>query len=223
MVDSFTVPSLTAGSKVFGVHESRAGHLEVEAVVGRGHAVVGCVPVGHQNALESPLAFEHLEIEELVLRGVDAVDQVVGVHHRVHVGLGDGGLKGGQIDFAHGALVDIDVDVVPVVLLIVERVVLDGGDDALRLHALDVGHDHARVQEGIFREVLEVAAGDGRAGDVDAGAEQEIDAAGAGIAAQALAELARKVPDPRWRPARRRRHRRSSVPRCARPPRRRTF
>ena len=71
-----------------------------------------------------------------------------------------------------------------VVLLVVEGVVLDGGDDALGLDALDIGNHHGRVQEGIFREILEVAAAIGRAGDVDAGAEQEVDAAGAGILAQ---------------------------------------
>ena len=158
-----------------------AGHLQIEAVVGRGHAVVGGVPVGHQNALEAPIALEHLQVEELVLRGVDAVDQVVGVHHRIHVALGDGGLKGGQIDLAHRPLVHLDVHVVPVVLLVVQGIVLDGGDDALRLHALDVGNDQRGVQEGILGEVFEVAATDRRAGDVDAGAEQEVDAAGAGI------------------------------------------
>ena len=48
------------------------------------------------------------------------------------------------------------------------------------------------VQERIFGEVLEVAAGDGRAGDVDAGAEQEVDVAGAGILAQASPSLRAK-------------------------------
>jgi hypothetical protein len=82
-----------------------------------------------------------------------------------------------------------ELDVVPVVLLAVERVVLDGGDDALGLDALMNGTTRIGIQKGIFREVLEVAAGDGRAGNVDAGAEQEIDAARAGILAEALADL----------------------------------
>jgi hypothetical protein len=84
-----------------------------------------------------------------------------------------------------------DAHVVPVVLLVVQRVVLDGGDDALGLNALDIRNHDGGVQEGILGEIFEVAAGQRRAGDVDAGAEQEMDAAGAGIAAQALAQLAR--------------------------------
>ena len=181
MVDSLTEPSLTGGEQPLGIHEARAGHLEVEAVVGRADGVVGRVPVRHENALEAPFALEDLQVEELVLRGVDAVDQVVGVHHRVHMALGDGGLKGRQIDFAHGALVHVGAHVVAVVLLAVEGIVLDGGDDALGLDALNVGNHHGRVQKRIFGKILEVAAGHWRAGDVDAGAEQEIDAAGAGI------------------------------------------
>ena len=130
----------------------------------RGDAVVGRVPVGHENALESPLALEHFEVEEVVLRGVDAVDQVVGVHDRVDVGLGDGGFEGGQIDFAHGALVHVGAGVVAIELLIVERVVLDGGDDALGLHALNEGNHQGGVQERIFGKVLEVAAAEAASG-----------------------------------------------------------
>ena len=59
------------------------------------------------------------------------------------------------------------------------------------------GHDERGVQERIFREVLEVAAVDGRAGDVDAGTEKEVDVAGAGVAAEALADFAREIGVPR--------------------------
>ena len=116
----FDASVLDGGQQIFRVHEFWAGHLQVEAVVGRGHAVVGGIPVGHEDAFEAPFALEHLEIEEFVLRGVDAVDQVVGVHDRVDVAFGDGGLEGGQIDFAHGALVDVGAGVVAIVLLVVE-------------------------------------------------------------------------------------------------------
>ena len=124
---------------------------------------------------------------------MDAVDQIVGVHHRVNVGLGDGGFERGQIDLAHGAIVDIDVGVVPVELLIVEREMLDGGGDALRLHAFNVGDHEGGIQKRIFRKVFEVTPAEGRTRDVDAGPEQEVDATGAGIAAQAFADFARKL------------------------------
>ena len=160
----FHLAGLHRGNEVLRVHEFGAGHLEIETVVAGGDAVVGRVPVGHENALESPLALEHLEIEEVVLRGVDAVDQVVGVHDGVDVGLGDGGFEGGQIDFAHGALVHVGAGVVAIELLVVEGVVLDGGNDALGLHAFNERNHQRGVEERILRQVLEVAAVDTASG-----------------------------------------------------------
>ena len=96
----------------------------------------------------------------------------------------------GKINFAHGALVgNVGVDVVAVVLLTIQGIMLYRGDDALRLDAFDPWNDHGCVQKWIFREVLEVAAGEWRTGDVDAGTEQEVDTAGARILAKALAEF----------------------------------
>ena len=189
----FHLAGLHRGNEILRVHEFGAGHLEIEPVVAGGDAVVGRVPVGHENALESPLAFEHLEIEKVVLRGVDAVDQVVGVHDSVDVGLGDGSFEGGQIDFAHGALVHVGAGVVAIELLIVERVVLHGGDYALGLHAFNERDDHRGVEVRILRQVLEVAAVNRRARDVDAGAEQEVDVARAGVAAEGCADFARQI------------------------------
>ncbi len=189
----FYLAILHSGNEILRVHEFGAGHFEVEAVVGGGHAVIGGVPVGHEHALEAPIALENLVIEEVVLGGVNAVDQVVGVHDRINVALDDGGLEGGQIDFAHGALVHVDAGVVAIELLVVEGVVLDGGDDALGLNALNERNDDGRVEVRVFGKVFKVAAADGRAGNVDAGAEEEIDVAGAGIFAEAFAEVARKI------------------------------
>ncbi len=92
--------------------------------------------------------------------------------------------KAGQIDFAHGALVHVRAGIVAIELLIVERVVLDGGDDALGLHAFNERNHHCGVQVRILGQVLEVATGDRRARDVDAGTEEEVDVAGAGVAAE---------------------------------------
>ena len=97
------------------------------------------VPVGHENALETPLPLQYFEVEEIVLRGVNTVNEIVGVHYCVDVGLGDGSLESGQIDFAQGALIRIGACVVPIDLLIVECVVADGSDNTQRLQALDVG------------------------------------------------------------------------------------
>ena len=122
------------------IHKLGRRHFEIQPVIGRGHAVVGRIPVRHQHALEFPIALQHFQIQVFVLRGVRAVDQVVGVHHRVHVALLHRGFKRREIHLPHRPLVGCHVHVVPVVLLVVQGVVLHRRAHALRLHALDVRH-----------------------------------------------------------------------------------
>ena len=176
--------ALERGEEVFCVHEGGVGHLEVEAAVGCGDAVVGGDPVGHEEAVEAPLLFEDVDVEDFVLGGVLAVDEVVAVHDGADVALLDGGFEGGKVELVEGALVDDGVDVVAIVLGVVGVEVLDGGADALALDAVDVGDVHVGGEVRVFAEVLEVAAVHGRAVDVDAGAEEEVDAAGARVFAE---------------------------------------
>ena len=70
---------------------------------------------------ESPFALQHLQIQELVLRGVDTVHQIVGVHDRVNMALRDGRLKRRQVELAETALVHFGIRVVTAVLLVVGR------------------------------------------------------------------------------------------------------
>lgn len=56
--------------------------------------------------------------------------------------------------------------------------VLHGRGDAGGLHAFNVAHRHGAGEEGIFTEILEVAAVHGSAIDVYAGAKQEVGATG---------------------------------------------
>jgi hypothetical protein len=62
--------SLDRSQQALAFMKRGARHLQIEPVVGRAHRFVGRVPVRHQDALKSPLALQHLEIEELILRGV---------------------------------------------------------------------------------------------------------------------------------------------------------
>ena len=181
--------NLNGRNKILRIHEFRAGHFEIEAVIDRGNSVVGCVPVGHENALKTPFTLEQFDVEKVILRGVNPVHLVVGIHHRVHVSLGDGGLKGRQIDLAHGALVDVDARVVAIELLIVEGEVLHCSGNALRLHAFNKWDHEGSVQKRIFGKVFKIAPAKRRARDVYAGTEKEVDAAGAGVASQAFADL----------------------------------
>jgi len=79
---------------------------------------------------------------------------------------------------------------------VVAEEVLDGGADAGPLHAGDVADGHGGGEEGVFAEVLEVAAVAGRAVDVDAGAEHEVDTARAGVAADAGADARGEITVP---------------------------
>ncbi len=150
----------------------RAGHLQVEAVVGGGGGALGAVPVGHDDAVEAPLALEDVAEEGAVLAGVDAVDPVVAGHHRPAPDLAHGGLEGRQVDLAQGALVHLGADCVALELGVVAGVVLDRRADALALEAGDVGHRHPRREVGVLGVTLEVAAVERRAVDVD-GRRQE--------------------------------------------------
>ncbi len=187
---------LDRGQQRLAVHQLAEGHLEIEPAVRRAQAVVGGVPVGHHDAREAPVPARDVRLQEAVLRRVDAVHQVVGGHDRAHVRLLDRGLEGGQVDLAQRALVDHRVRVVAVELGVVGREVLDRGADALGLHAADVADRDPRGEERVLAEVLEVAAVHGRAVDVDARSEQEVNALGARVTADlggdALSE--RRVP-----------------------------
>jgi hypothetical protein len=76
------------------------------------------------------------------------------------------------------ALVDLDVDRVPVDLLVVCGVVFDGCYHAFRLHAADVRDAHAGREVRIFAKALEVAAAVRRAHDVDGRRQQNVLALG---------------------------------------------
>ncbi len=171
----------------FLVHEFGIRHLEVESAVGRAHAIVGCIPVRHEQPLKSPLSLENFQIQEWVLRGVDAVDQIVGIHDRGHLALFDDRFKGREVDLPQRALIHIGADVVPVVLLVVRGKVLEGRAHALGLHSRDVRDGQSGIEIRVFGKIFEVAAADRRPRNVDAKREQKVDAAGARVASQPLA------------------------------------
>ena len=144
---------------------------------------VGCAPVGEDPALEFEVFLEDLVEEVVVLAGVVALDEVVGAHDAGGVGDGDGDLEGEEVGFAHGFLVEQNVDDVAPGLLIVEGVVLDVVHDVLGEDAFFEMTGHGSGEHGIFTGVLEVAAVAGFASDVDAAADGHVEALGAEFAA----------------------------------------
>jgi hypothetical protein len=158
-------------------------HLEIQAIEGGLTRVVGAVPVGHDQALKAPLALEHLVEQIVVVAAVLSAELVVGAHHRQHARLLYGRLEGGQVDLAQRALVHLDVDRAALDLLVVRGEVLDARGDLLRLHAADVAHGEPGRQVGVLAQVLESAAAQRRAQDIDAWPQQDVLAALARLAA----------------------------------------
>ena len=165
--------------------------LEVEPVDDGLLGVVAAAPVADDNAVELPLALEYLVERGGVMAVVLVLIEVVGAHDAPGSALLDGSLEGGQIDFVEGAVADHYIHLVAILLVVVEAVVLHAAGNALRLQSLDIGDDHARGEVGVFAHVLEVAAAQRRAEDVDAGAQDDAFVAIECLFAQALAVEAR--------------------------------
>ena len=194
-------------------------HLEVEPGGDRGGPVVHRAPVGDDQAVEAPLLAQHLGQQPVVLGGVDAVDLVVGAHHRPRLGQRDHPLEGRQVDLAQRPLVDVGADPGPVGLLVVGGEVLQRGADALGLHADHERRTQLAGEPRVLGEVLEVAAAQRRALDVDTRPQEHRDVLGPGLPAERLPHLAHQVDVPRGGERRRGREagRRHALPQGAGP------
>jgi hypothetical protein len=137
---------------------ARAGHLEVEPGDGGLVRERHRPPGGHHDTVVAPLAAQDAGDEAGLVRHVVTVDAVVARHQGEHARSAHGVLEGQQVQLAKRALVDVGRRGVALVLGLVAHEVLDGGGDALPLHALDVGGgEHAR-EHGVLGEALEVAS-----------------------------------------------------------------
>ncbi|GAB3855089.1 hypothetical protein GCM10027610_087680 [Dactylosporangium cerinum] len=172
------------------------GHGEVEAGADRLDPVGDRAPVGHDETLVAPLAAQHLGQQPVVLGGEDPVDAVVRAHDRPRFRPRDNPLERAQVDLAQRALVDVGGDPHPVGLLAVDRVVLQGRTDAAALQAVDPLDREDAGEQRVLGEVLEVAAAERAALEVDAGAEQDLDVHGSGLVTEGFADPAgeRRVP-----------------------------
>ncbi|GAB4057498.1 hypothetical protein GCM10028775_61060 [Catellatospora paridis] len=170
-----------------------AGHGQVETGAYGGDAVHDRAPVGHDQAHEAPLVAQHLREQPVVLRGVHPVDAVVRAHDGPRLGLLHDPLERAQVHLAQGALVDVGADPHAVGLLAVDREVLERRADAPALQAAHpLGGQHPG-QQRVLGVVLEVAAAQRAALEVDAGAEQHRNAHGLGLLAERLADTADQV------------------------------
>ncbi len=156
------------------VVQLRAGLL-VEAS-GRGFQRMDRAPVGHGPAAPAPVLPQHAGQQGTVLAGVDAVDAVVGAHHRARIALAEGDLEGQQIGLARGRVADVGAQDLAAGLLVVQHKVLGGGDHVLALDAADGGGVQRSGQQRVLAEVFEVAAVPGVPGQVGSAGEQDVEA-----------------------------------------------
>ena len=148
------------------------GHFQRRAVLYAEGVVVAAAPVGDHCAVKAPVPAQDIHEQVGVLVGVGAVDKVIGGHDGLRLRFLDHHLETGQVNFPQGALVHDGIRGHAAQLLTVHGKVLGAGGNAVFLDAADVGRRHLTGKVGILREILEVAAAQGAALDVQAGAQQ---------------------------------------------------
>ena len=166
-----------------------AGHLQITSGPDAGALDVAAAPVGDHHTVKAPLLPEDVGEEGLVLVGVGTVDFIVGGHDGLGMALLHGDLKIGQVQLPQGPLIHHAVAGHAQQLLGVGGEVLGAGGDAVLLHALDEGGGQLARQIGVLRVVLEIAPAQRAALGVQAGAQQDIDLEGGGLAADDPAGL----------------------------------
>ena len=110
-----------------------AGHFQVQSRLDAGDPVVDRKPVGHDHALVPPLLPQQVGEQPAVVGGIGAVDPVIGAHQTPRLGVLDGILKAGQVQFPEGTLVHLVADIQPPVLLVVGGKVLQAAPHAVLL------------------------------------------------------------------------------------------
>ena len=161
---------LHSSDGVFG----HAGHAEVQTGLQGAKLVMYGAPVGDHDALIAPFVPGDFIQQALVLAAPDGIDFVIGAHDAGGPGVFHRQLKGAQVDFPEGPLVDLHAGLGPAGLLGVAGKVLHGGADSAVLTAVDIGGGHDAGQVGILGKIFEVAAVQGIPLDVGAGAENHL-------------------------------------------------
>ena len=120
------------------IDATRGGHLQLQSRTNGLHAVVHGAPVGHHNAIKSPLLPQYVRQQPGVFAGVDAVDQVVGAHDAFGAASSYGSFKSRKINLAQRTLRYDAVYCHAAELLAIGREMLYTGRHALFLQAGDI-------------------------------------------------------------------------------------
>ncbi len=131
-----------------------------------------------------------------MLATVDAVDAVVGRHHRPRPRTLHRDLEPRQVDLTQRSLIHHGVNRHPPILLVVNGEVLQGSPNALALHPSDMAPRHLPAQIGVLREILEVSATERRTLDVGPRPQHHADALSTGLSTQRCAYAADQIAVP---------------------------
>ena len=141
-----------------GLDVSRAWLIEIVAGGKRLNLIIGCAPVGNDEAVEAPVLAQHICQQPVVHGAGFTVDLVVRAHDAANLALLYAGAEAGEVELAQRALSYADVDGVTAGFLIVRRKVLDVCKRALFLNALDEFRRKLRRQAGILAVAFENTA-----------------------------------------------------------------
>src|SRR5258708_19878931 len=99
-------------------------------------------PVAHHKAFKAPVAFKDLIQKIVILARPATVHEIVGTHDRARISTLDCKLEGEEIRLAHRFRRNGYIDRCSLALLVVDRKMLDRGDDAVRFDPLDTATPH---------------------------------------------------------------------------------
>ena len=145
------------GSDDRGIADPEVGrHFKIKTAAQRGDPIMDSSPVGDHQALETPLVAQHLGEQPVMLRGVAAIDLVVGTHDRPGLRELHDSFERREIDLTQRPLIDFRADAKSIVLLVVGRIVLQRGTHPLTLGAAHHGSREFAGEPRILGDVLKV-------------------------------------------------------------------
>ena len=86
-----------------------------------------------------------------------AIEQIIGPHHRQAASLFDGTFKGGQVEFAQGALVDDGIHAVAIEFLVIAGEMFDIGGHIVLLNGANNFNAQGANVMGIFADVFKIS------------------------------------------------------------------
>ena len=148
------------------VYAAGSGHLQVQPRGDPGHPVRNRAPVGDRVSVKSPFVPEHFRQQPRVFRSIDAVDPVVGAHHRPGFRFLHRHFKSREIDLPDRTLIRVRGGAHPPVFLAVQGKMLDARAHIPALDALGNGRGHPARQIGVLRKILKIPAAQRAALDI---------------------------------------------------------